>query len=404
MLVLQSRFVNLMVGAAFVVLTARHLGPVGRGEIAVAFALAWATSSLADLGTSVSGRIGLLRQDSRVSASDVISLTLVLVPLQAGLAVVAVTAVSFTSARMSVGLSVAVVLLSVAITVYNSVVSVVYGLRRYQTVLVADIVMAVVQVAVLSYLLVVNRLTSVSAVVAMAAGFLVAAAVLVVRSGASWRQSPSQLTAHWRELIASGLSPMAGAFASVVALRFNRLVLAAVVGSRSVGLFAVALTIPETLRIVARAVGQIIADRGRSGVDSVGTLMRHCQLFILVNCALLTVGTTLGWLLLPTLFGAGFTEARGLLVVVTVAEVAMSVHLMGQAMLVGFGSPRGIGLSQVVGAVVATLLNLVMIPRWGMQGAAWACLFGFSAMALASALWTRHEIKRALGFSQSDLL
>jgi O-antigen/teichoic acid export membrane protein len=402
-LVLQSRFVNLMVGAAFVVLTARHLGPVGRGEIAVAFALAWATSSLADLGTSVSGRIGLLRQDSRVSASDVISLTLVLVPLQAGLAVVAVTAVSFTSARMSVGLSVAVVLLSVAITVYNSVVSVVYGLRRYQTVLVADIVMAVVQVAVLSYLLVVNRLTSVSAVVAMAAGFLVAAAVLVVRSGASWRQSPSQLTAHWRELIASGLSPMAGAFASVVALRFNRLVLAAVVGSRSVGLFAVALTIPETLRNVAKAVGQVIADRGRSGVDSVDVARRHCQLFVFANCGVLIVGTTLGWLLLPTLFGAGFTEAREVLVVVTVAEVAMSVHLMGQAMLVGFGSPRGIGLPQIVGAVVTVLLNVAMVPRWGIQGAAWACLLGFSVLAVASSLWARYEIERATVLSHSDL-
>ncbi len=401
---LLSRVANLTVGAFFVILTARHLGPIGRGEIVVAFSIAWATSSLADLGTSVSGRIGLLRSDSGVGEADVLSLTLALVPLQAGLAVVAVTMVSLTSVSMSVRFSAAVVLLSVAMTVYNSIASVVYGLRRYKEVLTADVVMAVVQVTVLTYLFFVGRLTTTLAVVTMAAGFAVAAAVLVVKFGSIWHQSPGQLTAHWRELIADGLLPMTGAFAMVVALRFNRIVLAVVGGSRSVGLFAVALTIPETLRIVARAVGQIIADRGRSGVDSVGTLMRHCQLFILVNCALLTVGTTLGWLLLPTLFGAGFTEARGLLVVVTVAEVAMSVHLMGQAMLVGFGSPRGIGLSQVVGAVVATLLNLVMIPRWGMQGAAWACLFGFSAMALASALWTRHEIKRALGFSQSDLL
>ena len=400
--VLSSRVAIVAVGTFFVVLTARHLGPTGRGDIVVAFTLAWATNSVADLGTSTSGRINLLRPNSGVSGTDVLSLTLALVPLQVVLAVVAVATVSLTSVGFTLRFSVAVVALSVATMVYNSAVCLLYGLRRYRDVLIADVGMAVFQTVVLTYLLVVDRLTTTSAIVTMAAGFAAASTVLVSGSGALFCRIPGRLTAHWRELITDGLSPMAGAFAMFIALRLNRLVLAIAVGSHSLGLFAVALAVPETLRNLTRAIGQVIADRGRSGIDSIDVARRHCQLFVVANCAVLTVGAVLGWLLLPAFFGEGFTEARDVLVVVTVAEVAMSVHLMVQALLVGFGRPRGIGLPQVVGAVVTVLLNLVMIPRWGMHGAAWACLLGFSTLALTSTLWIGHEIRRSSGFRQDQ--
>ena len=53
---LLARLANVTVGAVFVLLTVRHLGPTGRGEIGIAFTLAWITTSLANLGTSTSGR------------------------------------------------------------------------------------------------------------------------------------------------------------------------------------------------------------------------------------------------------------------------------------------------------------------------------------------------------------
>jgi O-antigen/teichoic acid export membrane protein len=48
----------------------------------------------------------------------------------------------------------------------------------------------------------------------------------------------------------------------------------------------------------------------------------------------------------------------------------------------------------VVGAVVMVALALAMIPKWGMHGAAWAALFGYSALALTSTIWTNHELRR----------
>jgi O-antigen/teichoic acid export membrane protein len=394
MLVLLARLANVGAGTVFVLLTARHLGPSGRGEIAIAFTLAWATTGVADLGTSTSGRISLLVPDSGVTARDVLSLTVVLIPLQAVLAASVVALLSLTSLNLSRGFGMAVVALSVATMMFHSTVSLVYGLRRYGDVLAVEAALAVFQIVVLAGLLWTDRLTTTSAVVGMTVGPVLGAVRLVQVSGA-WRHSGAvRETSPWRTLILDGLSPMAGSISLFLALRLDRIVLAVVAGTRSLGLFTVALAVPETLRVLPKAVGQVVADRGRSGIDSVATARRHTRLFVAGHGVVLAGAAAVGWILLPVVFGEGFTDARDVLLVVTAAEAVLGVHLMHQALLVGFARPKGIGLPQVVGAVVMVVLVLVMIPAWGIQGAAWASLLGYTALAGTSTVWTNRELRR----------
>lgn len=394
LIVLLSRLSNVGAGMVFVLLTARHLGPDGRGEIVVAFTVAWATTSVADLGTSTSGRISLLRPDGAVGASDVVSLTAVLLPFQILLSSVVVAVLSMTSLHLSPGFSVAIVALSVGTMMFNSATFLLYGLRRYRDVLLAELCLAGLHVMALAGLLVSGRLTITSAVVTMAAGSACGSLWLVRGSGAITHGLRSWRVTHWRQLIVDGFSPMAGNLAVFVALRVDRLVLAVVAGTHSLGIYTVALAIPESLRILPRAAGQVVADRGRSHVDTMEGSRRHTRIFVVAHVLVLATGALVGWVLLPVVFGAGFAESRDVLVVVTVAEVALSIHLMHQALLVGFGRPKGIGVPQVAGAVVVVTLDLVMIPRWGMQGAAWAALFGYSALALTSTIWTNYELRR----------
>ena len=394
LIVLLSRLANVGVGTVFVLLTARHLGPDGRGEITIAFTLAWATTNVADLGTSTSGRINLLSPDGDVSVSDVVSLTAALLPLQVVLSTVAVGVLSMTSLHLSLGFSVAVVALSVATMMFNSAVFLLYGLRRYRDVLVTEASLAGVQIIVLASLMVSGRLTTTSAVVTMAVGSVVGTLWLVWAAGALQHGVRSWGVTHWRQLIIEGFSPMAGGVALFLALRLDRIVLAIAAGTHSLGIYTVALAIPETLRILTRAVGQVIADRGRGGIDSVATARRHTRLMVVGNSLVLAAAALVGWVLLPVVFGEGFVDSRDVLVVVTVAEAVLSIHLMQQALLVGFGRPHGIGVPQVFGAVVMVVLVLVMIPTWGIQGAAWASLLGYTALAGTSTVWTNRELRR----------
>jgi O-antigen/teichoic acid export membrane protein len=394
MLVLLARLANVGVGMVFVLLTARHLGADGRGEIVVAFTVAWATTSIADLGTSTSGRISLLRPDGDVGVSDVVSLTTVLLPLQVVLSTAAITVLAITSLHLSIPFSVGVVALSVATMMFNSATSLFYGLRRYRAVLAVEACIAVFQIMALVGLLMSSRLTTTSAVATMAVGPTLGSLWLVRGSGAIEHGLRSWRVTRWRQLVVDGLSPMVGGIAVFVALRVDRVILAVVAGTHSLGIYTVALAVPGALRILPRAVGQVIGDRGRSHMDTVAGLRRHTRIFVVAYALVLAAAALVGWLLLTVVFGKGFAESRDVLIIVTAAEAVLSVHLMHQALLVGFARPKGIGVPQVTGAVVMVALDLIMIPRWGMQGAAWAALFGYSALALTSTVWTNRELRR----------
>jgi len=394
LLVLLARLTNVGAGTVLVILTARHLGPSGRGEIVVAFTLAWATTNVASLGTTTSGRISLLRPDSTITAHDVVSLTAALVPLQLLLSTVVVAVLSAVSFHFSPGFIIATIVLSVATMVFHSAVCLMYGLRRYGEVLIAEGSLAVLQIGFLAGLFWSDRLTTTSAVTAMAIGPALGAVWLVGRSGGLHHTGVPWGRSSWRTLVVDGLSPMAGDVSLFLALRLNRIVVAVYAGTHSLGLFTVALAVPETLRVLPKAVGQVVADRARSGVDPIAVARRHTRVFVVGHGLVLAAATAVGWVLLPVIFGEGFADALDVLVLVTAAEFVLVIHLMYQALLVGFGRPKGIGLPQVVGAVVMVVFDLVMIPVWGIRGAAWACLFGFAVLAATSRVWTNRELQR----------
>ena len=396
LIVLSSRSVNAGLGLVFVVITGRHLGPAGRGEVALAFTIAWATTHIANLGTSTSGRIRLLRSADSVGPRDVISLTIALLPLQALLAVASVGVIAMTSLYMTWEFSLAVIALSLATMLFNSMVVVQYGLRQYHKVLTAEVVVAVGEAVVVIGLLLSGRLSSTSAVLTMALGPVLGASWLIGQAGLVRGRTKAGhgLTTHWRSLIADGLFPMLGEVSIFIALRSDRLILAVVAGADSLGLYVVALAIPETLRILPKAFGQVIADRGRSGLEPLNAVRRHARLFVVGHIIVLGASAVVGSALLPVVFGEGFREALNVLAIVTLAEAVLSIHLMYQALLVGFSRPRGIGPPQIVGGAVAVLLNLVMIPEWGMRGAAYACVLGYVALAIISGIWTNRELRR----------
>jgi len=185
---------------------------------------------------------------------------------------------------------------------------------------------------------------------------------------------------------------MLGGLMFFLALRIDRLILAVVAGANSAGIYTVALAIPETLRILPMAVSQVIAARGRSGIDTALTVKRNGSIALFGHLVVLTTGAAIGWVVLPHVFGEGFRQARDVLVIVTVAEAVLSVHVMKQALLFGFGRPRSIGLPGAVGGVAVILLDLALIPRWGIHGAAWASVAGYVVLSSTSVWWTARDL------------
>jgi O-antigen/teichoic acid export membrane protein len=392
-MVLATRVVTAGSGVVFVLLTARHLGPIGRGEITVAFTIAYVTANFSSLGTTTSGPIRLLAPNDPVGTNDVWSLTVALVPLQAALATGAVYVLSQVALHLEARFMLSVVGLSVATMVFRGAVSMLYGLRRYRTVMVGETGLAVVQVVAVVLLFRSARLTSTSAVLVMAVGMFACAGWLVGQPGVLGRGGGRPVWTHWKSLIRDGISPMVGGVLFFSAMRIDRLILAMFVGAESVGVYTVALAIPETLRILPMAIGQVIAARGRSGIDTLATVKRNGLLALTGHLVVLVLSAAVGWIFLPLAFGEGFRQARDVLVIVTLAEVVLSVHVINQAVQYGFGRVHRIGVPGAVGGVVVVLLDLVMIPAWGMHGAAWAAVAGFAVLSGTSVWWTERDLR-----------
>jgi O-antigen/teichoic acid export membrane protein len=84
-----------------------------------------------------------------------------------------------------------------------------------------------------------------------------------------------------------------------------------------------------------------------------------------------------------TIFGPEFWSGTQVVPVILLAHVMMGLYLIFLPGIYLRKKTKFVPLFTGVGAVINILGNLLLIPRWGMQGAAWATFLGYFAMALA---------------------
>jgi len=239
-----------------------------------------------------------------------------------------------------------------------------------------------------------GRLSVESALIAMMTGSAVIAVWFVSQLELTLNRPIREIARNWRLLAVDGLSPMFGSILMLVSLRINRLILAVVAGASSVGILAVALMIPETLRMLPKAFGQVAADRGRHSINSAAEIRQLSKRFLIVYSILLvTMGLT-GMAVLQSVFGQGFRSAAQFIPVAVVAEMFLATHLFSQALLEGFGRFNVIGRAQVIGGSVTVVLNIVLIHFWNIWGATVACLLGYGTLSVVSMVLSREELRR----------
>ena len=84
-----------------------------------------------------------------------------------------------------------------------------------------------------------------------------------------------------------------------------------------------------------------------------------------------------------TVFGPEFWSGTRVVPIILLAHIMMGLYLVFLPGIFLKKKTKFVPLFTGVGAVTNVLLNCLLIPRWGMMGAAWATLFGYLAMVLA---------------------
>jgi O-antigen/teichoic acid export membrane protein len=201
-----------------------------------------------------------------------------------------------------------------------------------------------------------------------------------------------------RGALAVGTRFHLGQVALQLLVRLDIVLLSAIAGLTSVGIYSVAVSITTPVGVFATTIATtFLRDQFATDDDQA----RGATLRLLAVTTLLVVpGTILlvlvGLPLIPIAWGPDFDAARWPLVLLAPGVVAMAVQRVVGNYFVRLGRAWVLNVRAVVAVVVNIALCLALIPRWGASGAAIASTVAYIIFALISVqFWVRHARIRA---------
>jgi O-antigen/teichoic acid export membrane protein len=188
-----------------------------------------------------------------------------------------------------------------------------------------------------------------------------------------------------REELDFGSRALPGSLAERLQFRADSFLLNIIVGVQATGIYSVTSGLAETLWYIPNSLGTVMFSRAvdpRADAAHVAAVLSRTTVATTVFLAIPT------WLLGPRLvkivYGRGFTDAGVALRWILPGIVAYSVVAVLSRYVVGRGRP-GIGtLVLVAGLVVNVAANLILIPRFGIIGAAASSSISYTLTAVVT--------------------
>jgi len=177
----------------------------------------------------------------------------------------------------------------------------------------------------------------------------------------------------------------------------DKILIGVYLGAREVGIYAVAMALVAFVPIVLQSVNQvfspIIADlHARGQFDALNRIFQTLTKWILGLTFPLAAAMIVYAQPLMRMFGRDFEAGWTILMIGTVGQlVNCAAGSVGYLLLMSGNQKRLIKI-QTAMAIVTILMNLALVPRWGVTGAAAA-----SALTnIAMNLWCLRDVQRAL--------
>lgn len=209
----------------------------------------------------------------------------------------------------------------------------------------------------------------------------------------NWRYSKRRA----RKLLIEGSSFLLSAIAITTYMRFDQFLIRHLVGPYGLGLYAAVVPFAQVWQIlplsVITSLAPVIAREAEKGEAAYYRALR--AMFVLLGVASLAI--SLGILLFAGLavrlfLGPAYQEAVPVLQVYAFTNVSVALGLAWNVWVSNSGKGRLLVLNTVVGGIVSILANFILIPRFGIMGAAVAANLSFVTSALLMNFFTCRKI------------
>ncbi|MGH8379959.1 lipopolysaccharide biosynthesis protein [Pseudomonas sp.] len=215
---------------------------------------------------------------------------------------------------------------------------------------------------------------------------------LVVVLGLFWLGRQHSIRLCWdrsgqRELLAYSAKSHPDLLFQQLILRSNYLFISAMLGSTALGHYAMASAAAELLLIVPEAVTTPLMKRllqQDAGMDKITPLALRLTATVMLG-ACLSMALIGEWLIV-TLFGAEYQPAYPALLALLPGLFGLCYASILRLDLLGKNRPGTVSLMMGIGAALNLLLNIVLIPAYGIVGAAMASSIVYLLVTLAMLL------------------
>lgn len=226
-------------------------------------------------------------------------------------------------------------------------------------------------------------------VAGLALGYAAAALLGLIgtrQGGASLR--PRADGAFAREAIGFGVRGQVGNIFQFLGARLDLLLVPALLDLRAAGLYVIAVRVSDVVGQAATAASSLIfprvAGQPARSTELTERTMRAMLLVVILTAGLLALA---GDTLLRIAFGDVYAEGTATLLVLLVATVPLSAGRVLAADLKGRGRPGLVSWAALATVVATIVLDVTLIPTFGIIGAAVASLlaYGLGTLALLAA-------------------
>lgn len=198
-----------------------------------------------------------------------------------------------------------------------------------------------------------------------------------------------------RILLRDGPKMLGYHFGQDLVFQADRYAVGLFAGTGAAGLYAVAATPAELLRIPARTSGQFaLLDAARGHIPK-QHMWRSVGLWLALTVAPIPLLWAIAPWLIPFVFGSSYAPAVEPFRFLLLAQAALVPFLMLSRVLVGMGATWSASVSGLVGLLVLASSALVLMPEYGAVGAACAVGISYGAMSVVSILMVRRRLRAA---------
>lgn len=376
------------------------LGPSGRGSYAVCLLFATLLATIFTFGVDRAGQY--FAASGRMSIGESLRAT-VFAMLVGGFVAMVVGAVALQTGhpffakadRSSFLVALAVIPVS---AVENALIMLLIGMRRIAWMVIVSVTSVAVQLAgVLVFVLVFKLEVNGALLSIVVAGVAAISVALAFFFKAGWLDRGR---IRWRSvgaLLSYGLKFYVAKLSTMVHFRIGTLILAFFVTPTEIGLFAAASQLIARITIVSKAIETAIFSR--VATDEAGRpvlVAQTARVTMLAAGALLGVLVALSWPIVMIILSPKFLPSLPLMWIIAPGVLVRSTSNVLTAYFMGTNRPGVCSWSVGLGMLVNFVGIVLLLPRFGLAGAAWAMTLGYVVTGGALALSFRRATGDAL--------